>query len=335
MTFFTKYRRLIVSVLFISVLILVGRFVSNIDFRMLRRYLNEMPGMFALVIGSSFVAYLFSTIGWRLCMGADGHKITLVEAFRIRHVGEMLGTFNPTSVIAGDTFKISLLSKSGLSTENSVSSILLMRMINLFSSILLMTISIIYLTFGRFGHEDELLLFLMIAVMGALCVLLAKYFLNEKLYLGKTVEKIREKTKWTFLTPKIVESCYETNTIAARYFRTNKSKFTLAFVLIALHWMLGALEFFIVLKTLGMEVSFIDAVSVEMGVIIFKSLGTIIPGQLGVEEYGNKVLLDVIGINSNEIWLIVSLVRRSRQLFWLAMAGVFLIIITKKSYKTA
>jgi hypothetical protein len=83
-----------------------------------------------------------------------------------------------------------------------------------------------------------------------------------------------------------------------------------------------------------MEVSFIDAVSVEMGVIIFKSLGTIIPGQLGVEEYGNKVLLDVIGINSNEIWLIVSLVRRSRQLFWLAMAGVFLIIITKKSYKT-
>ena len=335
MTFFTKYRRLIVSVLFISVLILVGRFVSNIDFRMLRRYLNEMPGMFALVIGSSFVAYLFSTIGWRLCMGADGHKITLVEAFRIRHVGEMLGTFNPTSVIAGDTFKISLLSKSGLSAENSVSSILLMRMINLFSSILLMTISIIYLTFGRFGHEDELLLFLMIAVMGALCVLLAKYFLNEKPYLGKTVEKIREKTKWTFLTPKIVESSYETNAIASHYFSTNKLKFSLAFVLIALHWLLGALEFFIVLKTLGIEVSFIDAVSVEMGVILFKSLGTIIPGQLGVEEYGNKVLLDVIGIKSNEIWLIVSLVRRSRQLFWLAIAGVFLIIITKKSYKTA
>ncbi len=335
MTFFTKYRRLIVSVLFVSVLILVGRFVSNIDFRMLRRYLNEMPGMFALVIGSSFVAYLFSTIGWRLCMGVDGRKITLAEAFRIRHVGEMLGTFNPTSVIAGDTFKISFLSKSGLPTENGVSSILLMRMINLFSTILLMTVSIIYLTFGKFGDKDQFILFVMIVMAVALCLFLAKYFLDEKLYFGKTVEKIRKKTKWTFLTPKIVESCYETNTIAARYFRTNKSKFTLAFVLIALHWMLGALEFFIVLKTLGMEVSFIDAVSVEMGVIIFKSLGTIIPGQLGVEEYGNKVLLDVIGINSNEIWLIVSLVRRSRQLFWLAIAGVFLIIITKKSYKTA
>ena len=334
MTFFTKYRRWIVSVFFISVLILVGRFVSDIDFRMLRRYLNEMPGMFALVIGSSFFAYLFSTIGWKLCMGADGHKITLAETFRIRHVGEMLGTFNPTSVIAGDTFKISLLSKSGLSTENSVSSILLMRMINLFSSILLMTVSIIYLTFETFGDKGEFILFLMIVAVGVLCILLAKYFLNEKLYFGKTVEKFRNKTKWTFITPKIVESCYETNAITSHYFRTNKLKFFLAFVLTALHWMLGALEFFIVLKTLGIEVPFIDAVSVEMGVIVFKSLGTIIPGQLGVEEYGNKVLLDVIGINSNEIWLVVSLVRRSRQLFWLAIAGVFLIIINKKSYKT-
>lgn len=101
--------------------------------------MDEMPGMFALVIGSSFFAYLFSTVGWKLCMGADGHKIRLAEAFRIRHVGEMLGTFNPTSVIAGDTFKISLLSKSGLSTENGVTSILLMRMINLFSSVVLIS----------------------------------------------------------------------------------------------------------------------------------------------------------------------------------------------------
>jgi uncharacterized protein (TIRG00374 family) len=335
MTRIKKYWKYIIGILLLSVLLLIARFISEIDFHSLQTYLHETPAMFVLVIITSFIAYLLSAIGWMLCMGEERTKTSIGEVFVVRHVGEMLGVFNPTSIIAGDTFKISFLSKSGLPTENGVTSILLIRMINLFSSVLLMTVSIIYLTFGKFGDKDQFILFVMIVMAVALCLFLAKYFLDEKLYFGKTVEKIRKKTKWTFLTPKIVESCYETNTIAARYFRTNKSKFTLAFVLIALHWMLGALEFFIVLKTLGMEVSFIDAVSVEMGVIIFKSLGTIIPGQLGVEEYGNKVLLDVIGINSNEIWLIVSLVRRSRQLFWLAMAGVFLIIITKKSYKTA
>jgi len=75
----------------------------------------------------------------------------------------------------------------------------------------------------------------------------------------------------------------------------------------------------------------VDAVAVEMGVTLFKSLGAIIPGQIGVEEYGNKVMLDVIGIASNEVWFVVSLVRRARQLFWLAIAGVLFLIISKKN----
>ncbi len=44
--------------------------------------------------------------------------------------------------------------------------------------------------------------------------------------------------------------------------------------------------------------------------MLFKAAGAIVPGQIGVEEYGNKVMLDVIGIVSNEIWLVVTLIRR-------------------------
>lgn len=68
-----------------------------------------------------------------------------------------------------------------------------------------------------------------------------------------------------------------------------------------------------------------------MGVIVFKTVGAIVPGQIGVEEYGNKVMLDAIGIVSNEIWLVVTLMRRGRQLFWLLVAGIFLLIITRFS----
>lgn len=68
-----------------------------------------------------------------------------------------------------------------------------------------------------------------------------------------------------------------------------------------------------------------------MGVIVFKTVGAIVPGQIGVEEYGNKVMLDAIGIVSNEVWLVVTLMRRGRQLFWLLIAGIFTLIITKFS----
>ena len=68
-----------------------------------------------------------------------------------------------------------------------------------------------------------------------------------------------------------------------------------------------------------------------MGVSLFKTIGMIVPAQIGVEEYGNKVMLDVIGVVSNEIWLVVTLMRRGRQLFWLLIAGIFTMIISKKS----
>lgn len=334
-TFVKKYQKYFIAILLLSVLLIIARFISSIDFHTLSTYLYETPEMFVFVILTSFLAYLSSARAWMLCMGSERKKTSIAEVFVFRHVGEMLGTFNPTNVIAGDTLKISYLSKVGITKKNGLSSILLMRMLNVLSAILLIVISVIYLSFGRFNGSHEVVLIFMIAVAIAFGFLLAKYLLDDHLYFGRTVEKIRLKTKWSFLTEKTVDACYEINAIASGYFKENKLKFLLAFLLMTLHWIFGAIEFFIVLQTLHIKISVVDAVAVEMGVTLFKSLGAIVPGQIGVEEYGNKVMLDVIGIASNEIWFVVSLVRRARQLFWLAIAGVFFLIISKKkSYKT-
>ena len=123
----------------------------------------------------------------------------------------------------------------------------------------------------------------------------------------------------------------EMNEISAIFFRENKGKFLLAFLLCVIHWIFGAMEFYIVLNMMGLDVPLTKAIAVEMGVIVFKTAGAIVPGQIGVEEYGNKVMLDAIGIVSNEIWLVVTLMRRGRQLFWLIVAGIFMLIISKFS----
>jgi len=77
-----------------------------------------------------------------------------------------------------------------------------MRMLNILSSMLLIVISVIYLTFGRFNGSQEVVLIFMIAVAIAFGFLLAKYLLDDHLYFGRTVAKIRQKTKWSFLTEK-------------------------------------------------------------------------------------------------------------------------------------
>jgi len=72
-----------------------------------------------------------------------------------------------------------------------------------------------------------------------------------------------------------------------------------------------------------------------MGVIFFKTIGAVVPGQIGIEEYGNKVMLETIGVQSNEIWLVVTLMRRARQLFWLGIAGIFIFFISLNNQKSS
>jgi len=330
MTLLKKYRKYIIALLLVSVLLLIVKFISQIDFRILSTYLHKTPGMFLLVILSSFIAYLLSSKGWMLCMGEEEKKISIKNVFVIRHIGEMLGVFNPTGVIAGDTLKVSYLTKAGITKKNGFSSILLLRMLNVLSSLFLIVLSISYLAFGKFKGNNNLFLLLFILIVVALGFLLAKYLLDERLYLGKTVEKISKKVKWSIFSKQTVDTCYEINSISSEYFKTNKLKFTLAFLLITFHWIFGALEFYIVLHSLHVDISIVDATAIEMGVSLFKSIGAIIPGQIGIEEYGNKVMLNTIGVKSNEIWFVASLVRRSRQLFWLAVAAIFFMFFSKK-----
>lgn len=289
-----------------------------------------MPGMFVGVIVMSLFAYISSTAAWSLCMGGEARKVPFIELFMYRHVGEMLSLFNPTGILAGESLKAFILNKRGVSGTDGVSSILLQRVLVILSGVVLMVISVLYLTAGQALNGGNLLLIIITAsLIGFLGYVVIRFLVHPKLFLGKTMEKLKRKTGWKLFSDKLISSSYEMNEVSSNYFRENKKRFILAFFMCLVHWIFGAMEFFIVLKMMGMNISVIEASAVEMGVILFKTVGAIVPGQIGIEEYGNKVMLDAIGIVSNEIWLIVTLMRRGRQLFWLLIAGIFMMIISK------
>lgn len=331
MAFFKKYRKYIILALLITVFLLIARFLFTIDLELLKTYLSDMPGMFAGVVLMSLLAYTASTLAWLLCMGSEARKVPFVELFMFRHVGEMLSLFNPTGIVAGESLKAVILNKRGVSGTDSVSSILLQRVLVILSGIVLMVVSVLYLTAGQMLNGGSVLLILVaLAFIAFLAYLVIRFLVHPTLFLGKTMEKLKKKTGWNLFSDKLVASSYEMNEVSSRYFRENKKRFLLAFLMCLIHWIFGAMEFYIVLNMMGLPVSVIQASAVEMGVILFKTIGAIVPGQIGVEEYGNKVMLNAIGVVSNEVWLVVTLMRRGRQLFWLLVAGIFMLIISKQ-----
>jgi hypothetical protein len=81
---------------------------------------------------------------------------------------------------------------------------------------------------------------------------------------------------------------------------------------------------------LDINVNIIQAILVDMGVVFFKAAGAFVPGQIGFEEYGNKVMLAAIGVVGAEIWITASILRRTRQLFWIFFGLLVYLFMFKK-----
>jgi uncharacterized membrane protein YbhN (UPF0104 family) len=332
--FIKKNKTYFIAVLLVIVFMLIGRFITTIDFVKLKKYVLEMPVMIGGVLLVSTFAYISSTVAWWLCLGKGLGKITFPELFAFKHVGEMLTVFNPTGIIAGDGLKATYIFQKGVDKKDGLSSILLSRALVILSGIFLFVISTIYIIISKTGR-DELSACILTGVItiGLGAVFLSILGLHKNLYLGKMAKMLKLQKAFSFITDKSVAYIYEINQLLSDFFRYRKTSFISAFFLSAAQWLFGALEFFIVLRMLSVPVAFPDAVAVEMGVIFFKTVGAVVPGQIGVEEYGNKVMLDTIGVYANEVWLVVTLMRRSRQLFWLGVAGMFAIVVSKNNQK--
>lgn len=325
-----KYKHILKWCLLILVIAFVGRFIWESDVEIIGDYLRQMPGTFGMLIALSFGAYLCATIAWRLCMGADGRRASLSQLFMVRHIGEVLSVFNPTSVIAGETLKAYYLSKNSISNQTAVSSILISRILIILSAIMMIVISAVYLTSQAVDLTDRMPL---VAIVGSMIVafgyMLARLLLHSKLYLYRLLKALQTKVGTKYISDPVIENIREINQTSYTFYHSHRTAFVMAFVLSAIHWALGAAEFYVILQALDSDISLINALAIEMGVILFKTVGAIVPGQIGVEEYANKVMLGMIGIVSNEVWLVVSIMRRARQLFWVAVAFVFYLLLRK------
>jgi len=264
-------------------------------------------------------------------MGEESNRVSLVELFFIRLVCENLTIFNPTNIIAGDGLKGVFLKKNGITYQTAFTSVLLSRILLIVSAILLMIIAMVYLfvkVTGGMISGPSLVMFIVLGLIFSVGMILI--LVSPKMYLVALTNKLGKTWIGKWIAPKRKEEIREINHNLVNYYRSSKLRLLGALFFSGMHWVFGALEIYIILVFFGVEISAIDALAIEMGVIGFKTMASIIPGQIGVEEYANKVMLGLVGIVSNEIWLIVSLLRRLRQLFWLGLSAVTSVFLYKK-----
>ena len=298
-------KKTLTIILTICILVSLAFFLQATDLKVVVSLVGTIGNKFFLLLLITFIAYLFGTISWQYALGTYSNAVSTSRLFLIRHLGETVGMFNPASVIAGDAIKAVMLRKYDIPANKIASSLLLSRAIMVVTQIVLCGATALMLVIQN--PSVNLDTFHTIKKSGLYLSLLTKW----KIFRGKLSGVLNE-------LPSMV--------------RENKRMLRYACLFAALHWVVGGLEFYFILKFLGLKVSVLQALIVDLGVVLFKAAGAVIPGQLGVEEYGNKIMLMAIGLPSEEVWVTASILRRGRQLFWIAFGiGVYLILFRRQN----
>ncbi len=296
-------KRTLIILLTASLLISLFFFIRATDLKMVFNLMEKIGYRFLLLLLITFIAYLLGTLSWRFTLGQYSRSVSIGRLFLIRHLGETIGMFNPASVIGGDAMKALILEEQQIPRDVVVWSMFLSRGIMVLS---------------------QLLLFLSTA--------LAVFFQNPELYPAFTNEK--QSGLYPFLLAHWrtfrLKSAATISELPAML-RAHKRMLLISSGLALLHWVFGGLEFYFILKFLGLKVTILQALAVDLGVVLFKSAGAFIPAQIGIEEYGNKIMLMAIGISAPQIWITASVLRRARQLVWVGFGIAIYFILFKKS----
>lgn len=263
-------------------------FIQDTDLKKALELISNIGYRFYLLIGITFIAYLLGTLSWQYTLGFDVKKVSLTRLFLIRHIGETVVWFNPTSIVGGDALKGVLLAKYNVDKKTVLLSVLLSRIIMILTQLFLLFVTA---SFILLKHPEAAMGRFSAIKMGTL-----PFGLVSTSELKHKLKVLRADVK---------------QSVGA-----HGKLLSIACGFALLHWLAGSLEFYFILKFLGLKVTVMQALMVDLGVIIFKAAGAFIPGQLGIEEYGNKIMLMAIGIPGTEIWISASILRRARQIIW-------------------
>lgn len=300
------------------VLVFLGFFIRATDWQGVLSSIRQVGFKFLILMFITLVSAWLSVVAWRYCLPKEADKVSGWKLFWIRQIGENVAILNPASVVGGEAMKIYMLQELGVDRRQALHSILLSRALTIISQILMLLIAAIWFVsitvhdfswLKQYWYWYAALPALLLGLLYGLRHRLSKHLFKALLQrAGLWVRYVKARAFLTELWKEL-----------RAFYRGNRRAMVYAFLASCLHWISGSLEFYFILLFLGVKTTVAKALLVDMGVIVFKSAGAFVPGQLGVEEYGNKVMLAIIGIAGNTIWVTASILRRARQLCWMLL----------------
>ena len=296
----------------------------NTDFSLLANKLSGLRLTFVLIIAITTVSQLCAVVAWYLAFPERMRIGSLYNLFKIMLIGESFAQINPLNLIGGETFKALLLKRwLGVGLTKGAMSILTSRILLVLSMFLLALIggTMLFMRFDLTGIRVYAYVFL-----GMVIVLYVYSFYT----LGKghglfffAARLLAPLAFKTTIAAKVVTLFKEIDRDMVILYKKRKSAFFSAFLLSIMHMVIGASEYYVIFRALDIDVGFFTCIVFDLSSTAVRSMGFLVPGQLGFEEVTNRIMFSLVNLNDYYLWQTVSIIRRGRQFFWIIAGFLF------------
>lgn len=323
--------RIKIAFIFLSFLLLI-LFFTEMEWKIISEQISLIGFKFTYILLASFLGSVFSTLSWIIIFSGFKNFKIFKKFFIIRNIGESLALINPLGIAVGDSFKYILFERFDFDQIKIGSSLVISRALSIVSFVLLSTFVILMLTsnvsLGNTSYSSFVIVGLLIIVLGLIYGLV----FSKRLLAYRLLNFIVRIFKLP-ISKSVLFTFKKMNLYCVRFFFKTPFLFVISIVLLFIHWLCGALEYFIILALLEKPISFFDAMFLEVGTSLVKNIFVFVPGQLGIEEYANKYYLGLIDVKDNSTWVIVNVLRRARQMMWLISSGFLYVFYFKFNLK--
>ncbi len=274
------------------------------------------PGA-AAVVGIYLAVFLIDTASWQLTLPSV--RLTpgwLYRLWKVRMVGEALNIVVPAGSVGGEPVKAVLLKKShGIGYHEGAASVIMAKTNNLLALVVFIAVGLTIMA-RREWMPEPLLLGLM-AGGAVLSLGVLGFFAVQRWRAASRLGAWLARRRIGRPLERALAHLEEVDHHFVRFYGQQPRRFAGAFVLGLCNWTLGAVELYVIMWFLDRPVTFADAVLIETAAQLARAGAFFIPGGLGAIE-GIMVLVYDAMTGSAALGLAVALIRRGRELLWIA-----------------
>lgn len=261
---------------------------------------------------------LLDTLGWRFAFRR--HRVPVRTLYFARLAGEAVNVTTPTASLGGEAVKAWLVRRH-VSVESATSSVIVAKTTITIAQGLLLVAGIVC-AWWTLPHDS--------AVLRGMRWLLLVEVIAVGFFVAAQVGGLfagggRLLKRFGMLAPESARLARLDDSLSA-FYRREPRRLALSITFHFLGWLTNALETWVILALLGIDVSIVGAVVIEAFSTAIRFATFMVPASLGALEGGHVAIFVALGFTGT-VGLSYSLVRRIREATWVGVGFVALVVL--------